>query len=50
MAELGWYYDVDPTQGKPTKIIVCAAGCNALKSTHNGRVEVRVGCKTIAPD
>lgn len=50
MAELGWYYDADPSKGTPTKIIVCGAACDTLKSTDNGRVEVRVGCKTIAPD
>jgi len=48
--ELGWYYDVDPSKGTPTKITVCPSGCETLKATDSGRVEVRVGCKTIAPD
>jgi hypothetical protein len=51
LAPLGWHYDADPTKGgKPTKIVVCGAGCAMLKSTAAGRVEVRLGCKTKGPD
>jgi hypothetical protein len=49
-ASLGWHYDVAPTQGTPTKIVVCPQGCDALKMTDQGRVEVRVGCTTLLPD
>lgn len=50
LTPLGWHYDADPMSGKPTKIIVCAQACDTLKSTDNGRVEVRLGCKTMGPD
>ncbi|MEY4581910.1 MAG: hypothetical protein RL701_6613 [Pseudomonadota bacterium] len=47
---LGWHYDVAPSQGTPTKIVVCPQGCDALKTTDQGRVEVRVGCTSLVPD
>ena len=50
LAELGWYYDVNPSSGKPTKIVACPKACDTLKSTQNGRVEVRLGCVTMGPD
>ena len=44
----GWYYDADPAQGgKPTKIIVCPATCNALKADPKGRIDVVQGCQTV---
>lgn len=45
----GWHYDADPASGKATKIVTCSTTCDMLKST-SGRVEVRIGCKTIGPD
>jgi hypothetical protein len=42
----GWYYDVDPTIGKPTRIIACDATCAHWKSESNGKVELRYGCAT----
>jgi hypothetical protein len=50
LAALGWHYDADPSAGKATKIVACGAACDTLKSTNAGRVEIRVGCKTMAPD
>jgi hypothetical protein len=50
LAPLGWHYDVDPSSGKATKIVVCRAACDTLRSTDNGRVDVRLGCKTMGPD
>jgi hypothetical protein len=49
-AALGWYYDVEPTSGTPTKITVCDQACRMLAATTNGRVEVRLGCVTMGPD
>jgi hypothetical protein len=51
LADLGWYYDVDPATGvAPTKISVCEQACRKLQATNNGRVEVRLGCLTRGPD
>ncbi len=43
----GWYYDVDPTQGKPTKIIACPKSCEALQGASDGTVEIVLGCTTV---
>lgn len=44
----GWYYDADPaTGGSPTKIIMCPATCTGFSLANGGKVEIRVGCKTI---
>jgi hypothetical protein len=50
LTALGWYYDVDPQNGTPTKISVCEQACQMLQATNNGRVEVRLGCVTQGPD
>jgi hypothetical protein len=50
LTTLGWYYDVDPQNGTPTKISVCEQACQMLQATTNGRVEVRLGCVTQGPD
>ena len=50
LATLGWYYDVEPQNGTPTKISVCEQACKMLQATSNGRVEVRLGCVTQGPD
>ena len=50
LTALGWYYDVDPKNGTPTKISVCEQACQMLQATTNGRVEVRLGCVTQGPD
>jgi len=47
--EFGWHYDADPASGKATKIVTCGATCDMLKTT-SGKVEVRIGCKTMGPD
>jgi hypothetical protein len=45
----GWYYDVDPAEGgAPTTILVCPATCAAVKGDAKGRVDVVLGCRTIA--
>ena len=50
LTPLGWYYDVNPSAGNPTKIVVCPQACDTLKATQGGRVEVRLGCLTMGPD
>jgi hypothetical protein len=47
--EFGWHYDADPDSGKATKIVACPKTCDMLKMT-SGRVELKLGCKTMGPD
>jgi hypothetical protein len=42
----GWYYDVLPSQGKPTRVVVCPATCTRLQEGGNLKVEIRYGCAT----
>jgi hypothetical protein len=42
----GWYYDVDPAAGTPTRIIVCPATCSAFESTPGLTVKILLGCET----
>jgi hypothetical protein len=47
----GWYYDVDPAAGTPTKIDICPATCDGamgLKSDPKGQVDILLGCQTQA--
>jgi len=44
----GWYYDVDPSAGTPTKIIMCPATCTTFKATTGGKIDIEVGCKTVS--
>lgn len=43
----GWYYDVDPSQGDPTTILMCPATCTQLQG--GGDLVIRVGCETVIP-
>jgi hypothetical protein len=40
----GWYYDVDPANGKPTSIHVCPASCEQFKKEGSGKVDLIFGC------
>lgn len=42
----GWYYDIPPGQGTPTKIVVCPSTCDEFKSTTGGSVDIKLGCVT----
>ena len=42
----GWYYDVNPTTGMPSRIIVCDASCKRFKTAPNASVSLAFGCKT----
>jgi hypothetical protein len=45
----GWYYDVDPMTGAtPSAIFVCPSTCTTLGADTKGRVDVVIGCQTIA--
>lgn len=43
----GWYYDVDPKNGTPTRIIACPSTCSSFQSDINGQVQIALGCQTI---
>ena len=42
----GWYYDVHPSQGTPSRILVCEATCARFKAEQNAKVELVFGCAT----
>jgi hypothetical protein len=44
----GWYYDVDPSAGTPTKIIACPATCTQFNADVSGHVDIVLGCATIS--
>ncbi|MEO7038234.1 MAG: vWA domain-containing protein [Polyangiaceae bacterium] len=44
----GWYYDVDPAKGTPTKIVACAASCSSFEAaTEQASVGIALGCMTV---
>lgn len=44
----GWYYDVEPGAGTPTKIIACPTTCSTFEAAPNGAsVGIALGCETI---
>ena len=46
---VGWYYDVEPPAGTPTKLTLCPTSCGEIKtgSVAGAKVDVLLGCKTI---
>ncbi len=44
----GWYYDVDPSVGDPTKILLCPQSCDFVQD-HAGSISIEIGCETITP-
>jgi hypothetical protein len=46
----GWYYDVPPSQGRPTQVLVCPASCQRFKSEQAATVELSFGCQTRTID
>ncbi len=46
----GWFYDVNPASGVPTRIVTCDATCTRLKATEMGKVDVVFGCGTRGID
>ena len=44
----GWYYDVDPKAGTPTKIIACPTSCTAFQAAMGtSSVGIALGCTTV---
>ncbi|HEY0714736.1 MAG TPA: hypothetical protein VGF45_18790, partial [Polyangia bacterium] len=46
----GWYYDVDPAAGKPTRVLVCPSTCQQFKKDGSAKVELVFGCATRTID
>jgi hypothetical protein len=46
----GWYYDVDPATGQPTRIILCDTSCRSFKGDGTNKVAIRFGCQTRVID
>jgi hypothetical protein len=42
----GWYYDVDPRAGTPTRVVVCPVTCDRFKGDPAARVDLVFGCAT----
>lgn len=42
----GWYYDVRPSDGVPTKILLCPTTCTTITAKFGYVVNVQLGCKT----
>jgi hypothetical protein len=45
----GWYYDIPPTAGTPTKILLCPGTCTKVKADKDGKIDVKFGCKDNHP-
>jgi hypothetical protein len=43
----GWYYDVDPASGTPTRVLTCPASCERLQAAPDANVNLVFGCKTV---
>lgn len=45
----GWYYDIDPAAGTPTKLLMCPATCTRFSADAGAgaKVDIRIGCKTV---
>ena len=44
----GWYYDTDPQQSAPSRIMLCPASCEFMQN-YCGQIDIEIGCKTITP-
>lgn len=43
----GWYYDVAPGDGVPSKIVACPASCTRFQDASEGSVSIALGCATV---
>ena len=42
----GWYYDVPPGRGTPSRILVCESSCRSFKMDASAKVDLLFGCAT----
>ena len=40
----GWYYDLDPSLGEPSRIVICSTSCQAFQAAQDGSVQIELGC------
>jgi hypothetical protein len=45
--EGGWYYDVNPSAGVPSRIVLCPASCDGLQGAAQNSLRIEVGCATV---
>ena len=44
----GWYYDVDPAHGAPSRLDMCKSSCERADASARGRsLRVELGCKSL---
>lgn len=43
----GWHYDVDPTRGRPTQVILCPETCRVINQVQGASIDLRIGCQTV---
>ncbi len=46
----GWYYDLPPGLGAPTRILTCETTCRRFQSSDTGKVDLVFGCGTVGID
>jgi hypothetical protein len=46
-AQGGWYYDLKPEEGAPSRLQMCQASCDRLSDTGSAKLRVELGCKTV---
>jgi hypothetical protein len=42
----GWYYDVPPRRGTPSRILVCDVSCRSFNMDATAKVDLLFGCAT----
>jgi Mg-chelatase subunit ChlD len=43
----GWYYNIAPSSGTPTKVELCPATCDTVKKDSKAKVDIVQGCATF---
>lgn len=43
----GWYYDVDPAVGAPSRLSMCPASCDRAATLSASSLTVELGCQTL---
>ncbi|MFO7181669.1 MAG: VWA domain-containing protein [Pseudomonadota bacterium] len=41
----GWYYDSDPADAAPTRIIMCPSTCGSIAGSTEASVQIQLGCE-----
>lgn len=44
----GWYYDVDPKAGTPTKVEMCPKTCTTIQGDDAAKIDIVQGCTTVS--